>query len=347
MTNQAATLRLAFAGCALLITLGLSFRPIPSVTDPNDTGRYVANQLQACALPISGTSWVTHDSSVVLHSSLIADPSESLPLRVFDWLMRPACLGNEPRLFLFCASMALPMSFLLFANWNREGTLLVSGGLLISTVGFEFMNNALRQGVGLAFLLAGLYFEKRVLKIGAIAFAVLLHDSNWFFAPLALLLAYKSGAISKRSLLRWSIPMLALAGYLFTLRFLSTSDEIYRALNTYTEAYAEKPSVWFLIFMIFPLFLIFLIRSIDRRARPSKEEQIAFWYSTTLLILSMLFFPYITYRFAMAAIAVQAFMATRSPNLSVRSGISIAGGLLANFMIYAVFSKSVISLFYG
>jgi len=347
LNSKAATLRVAFAGAAILVTLGLSFRPIPSATASNDTGRYVGNQLQACALPISGTSWVTHDSSVVLNPSLIADPSESFSLRAFDWIMRPACLGNEPRLFLFCASLALPISFLLFADWKREGTLLVACGLLISTIGFEFMTNALRQGVGLAFLLAGFAFEKRLLKISAIAVAMLLHDSNWFFAPLALLIAYKSGTLSKRRLLLWSIPMLALVGYLFTLSFFSTFDEIYGALMTYAEAYAEKPSVSFLIFMIFPLFLIFLFRYLDRQAKPSKEEQIAFLYSTALLILSLLFFPYITYRFAMAAIAIQIFMAAKSPNLSVRSGIAIAGGLVVNFMIYAIFSKSVISLFYG
>jgi quinol-cytochrome oxidoreductase complex cytochrome b subunit len=124
-------------------------------------------------------------------------------------------------------------------------------------------------------------------------------------------------------------------------------DEIYGALMTYTEAYAEKPSVWFLSFMIFPLIFIFLVRYLDRHAEPIKQEQTAFWYSTILLILSMLFFPYITYRFAMAAIAIQVFMATKASNVSVRSGISIAGVLMVNFIIYALFSKSVIPLFYG
>jgi hypothetical protein len=283
----------------------------------------------------------------VLNPSLIADPSESFSLRAFDWIMRPACLGNEPRLFLFCASLPLPISFLLFANWEREGTLLVAGGLLISTVGFEFMTNALRQGLGLAFLLAGFAFEKRLLKISAIAVAMLLHDSNWFFAPVALLIAYRSGALSKRTILLWSIPVLALVGYLFTVNFFSTVDAVYGALMAYAEVYSEKPSVWFLIFMIFPLFLIFLFRYLDRGATPTKEERIAFFYSTTLLILSMFFLPYITYRFAMAAIAIQAFMAAKSPNLSVRSGISIAAALVVNFAIYALFSKAVISLFYG
>lgn len=347
MNSKAFTLRLVFATAAILITLLLSFRPIPGVTASNDTGRYVGNQIQACALPLSGTSWVTHDSSVVLNPSLIADPSTSFSLRAFDWIMRPTCVGGEPRFFLFCASLPLPLSFLLFANWKREGTLLIAASLLCSTVGFEFMTNALRQGLALAFLLAGFACERRLLKISAIAAAVLLHDSSWFFAPLALVLAYRSGELSKRVLLRWSIPILALAGYLFTVSFFSTIDDVYAALMTYTEAYSEKPSVPFLAFMILPLVLIFAVRYLDRRAEPTREEQTAFWYSTILLVLSIAFFPYITYRFAMEAIAIQAFMATKSSNLSVRSGVAVAGGLMANFVIYALFSKSVIPLFYG
>lgn len=347
MNRKEFALRLVFAAAAILVVLLLSVRPIPSVTAGNDTGRYVGNQLQACALPFSGTSWVSHDSSVVLSPSLITDPATSFSLRAFDWIMRPTCLGNEPRFFLFCAALPLPISFLLFADWKREGTLLVAGGMLVSTVGFEFMTNALRQGMGLGFLLAGFAFKNRLLKIVAIAIAMLLHNSNWFFAPLALLFAYRSGTLSTKNLLRWSIPVLILVVYLFTVSFFSTLDQLYGALGTYLEAYAEKPSLGFLIFMILPLFFIFLVRFLDRRAEPSKEEQTTFWYSTTLLILSVMFFPYITYRFAMEAIAIQAFMAAKASNLSVRSGVSIAGGLAATFMIYALFSKSVLPLFYG
>ena len=347
MSSRAYTLRLVFGAAATLFTLALSLRPIPSVTASNDTGRYVGNQRQACALPMSGDSWITHDSSVVLNPSLIADPTVSFSLRAFDWIMRPTCLGNEPRIFLFCAALPLPLSLLLFAGWEREGTLLVAGGLLASTVGFEFMTNALRQGMGFAFFLAGLTLERRIYKVSAIAIAMLIHDSNWFFAPLAVLIAYRSGALSRRTILRWSIPVLALGGALLSIRFLGSSDEAYGALMTYLEAYSEKPSVWFLIFMVLPLFVIYVIRYSDRRAEQSKEEQTSIWYSTILLILSIVVFPYITYRFAMEAIAIQAFMATRAPNLSLRSGVSIAGALTINFVIYALFSKSVISLFYG
>jgi hypothetical protein len=347
VNSKVFTLRLSFAVAATLLALALCLRPIPSLTSSNDTGRYVANQLQACVLPVAGNSWVTHDSTVVLNPSLIADPTVSLSLRIFDWIMRPACLGGEPRVFLFLAALPLPITFLLFAGWNREATLLIAGGLLCSSVGFEFMTNALRQGVGLGFLLAGFACEKRLIKIVAIALAILIHDSNWFFAPLALVLAYRTGALTKRTLLLWSGPLLVAVAYLILSGFFSTSSAMYAAMMTYTEAYAEKPSALFLIFMVFPLFFIYLIRKLDGPGKPSVGELTAFRYSAVLLILSLVLFPYITYRFAMEAIAIQAFMTTKASNVSIRSGITVAGGFIVNFIVYAAFSKSLIPLFYG
>jgi hypothetical protein len=352
LSNKALFLRLIFATCSILVAAGLSFRAIPSVTDSNDTGRYVANQMQACALPAFGGTSVNHDSSLVIHSSwgpLIAssEPSATYPLRAFNLLMRPACLTGEPRFFLFCTAMAFPIAILLFANWNREGTLLLAGGILLSTIGFEFMTNALRQGVGLSFLLAAIYFQRRSLKIVALVSAVLMHDSNWFFAPLAILLAFKAGVFTKRMILRWSIPTLAAVAYIFALRFLSRFEEPLSAFSSYTKSYADESSVPFLLYMISPIALIFVIRCVDRKAKPSSDERITFWYSAVILALSLVFLPASTYRFAMAVIPLQVFFAMRSPNLSLRSAGSIACALFVHFMIYAYFAKSVVALFYG
>lgn len=352
MTKKAALLRLIFATCAIVVSIALAFRPIPSLGDTNDTGRYVANQVQACALPFSGSSAVTHDNSFVLHAAydnLLAagNPSLTLSARAWDWLNRPACLGGSPRVFLFYVAMAVPIALLFFANWDHEATLLLALGFLLSTVEFDFMSNALRQGVGLVFLMAAFYFKKRLPKFIAIAAALILHDSNWVFAPLVVLVAYSAGTISIRMVLRWAIPLLAAAGFLFSLRFLSRFGQLSRAVTAYVAEYADKPSLWFLLFMISPLFFAFLIRFLDRRAKATREEHITFWYSTAILALSIVIFPYITYRFAMTGIVVQVFMASRSANISLRSATLICVGFVMHFMIYAAFSRNVIALFYG
>jgi hypothetical protein len=352
VTKKAALLRLVFASCAILVSIGMSFRHIPSLEDPNDTGRYVANQIQACELPFSGSSSLNHDSSLVLHSAYenltaAGDRSLTLSMRIWDWLMRPACWGGSPRFFLFYAAMAFPMALLLFANWEHESTLILAAGMLFSTVGFEFVNNVLRQGVGLAFLLGGFYFEKRLPKFLSLAIAVLVHDSNLIFAPLAILLAYSTGGPKKRKILVWAIPVLSIAGYLISLRLLANYGDALKAINAYTETYSEKPTIFFLLFMTCPMALVFLVRFLDGRSKPTSDEWIVFCYTSVILVLTIALFPYITYRFAMTGVVLQVFMAMRSPNLSVRSGTCIAGGLIAHFMVYALVSKSVLLLFYG
>jgi hypothetical protein len=352
VTKKAAVLRLIFATCAILVSIGMSLRPIPNVTEPNDTGRYVANQIQACALPFSGSSSLDHDSSIVLHSNYdnltaAGDRSLTPSMRVWDWLMRPACLGRSPRFFLFYAAMALPLALLLFANWEREGTLLLAGGMLLSTNGFEFMNNALRQGVGLAILLGAFYFEKKLLKFAALAIAVMIHDSNLIFAPLVILLASSAAGPKNKKILLWSVPVLAGAGYFVSRRFLAEYGQLFAAVSAVAEAYSEKPTIFFLLFMTSPLILVFFVRLLDRKAQATRQEWIVFCYCMAVLLISIEIFPYITYRFAMTAAALQIFVAMRSPNISVRSGGLIAGGLVAHFMAYALFSKSLVPLFYG
>jgi hypothetical protein len=352
VTKKAAFLRLIFATSAVVLSIGVSFRPIPSLGDANDSGRYVANQIQACALPFSGSSSVNHDSSIVLHfayDTLVAagDRALSPSMRVWDWLMRPACLGGSPRIFLFYVAMAVPIALLVFANWDHEATLLLALGFLLSTVGFEFMTNALRQGVGLAFLLGAFYFEKRLLIFCSIALAVVIHDSNLVFAPLVVLLLYGTNGLKRKKILLWAIPLLAGAGYFVSMRFLAKYGQLLAAITAVAETYAEKPTVFFLFFMISPMLLIFLLRLLDDRAKATRQEWIVFCYCAAILVLSIAIIPYITYRFAMTAAALQVFMAMKSPNISVRSAGLIACGLIAHFMAYALLSKSVISLLYG
>jgi hypothetical protein len=329
MSNRAVFLRLIFAACAVLVSLAMLFRPIPSITAANDTGRYVANQLQACSLPA------------------LEDDSGTMAERAFYLLMRPTCLGGTPRIFLFCVAMAVPVALLVFANWNREGTLLLASGMLISTVGFEFMTNAMRQGASMFFLLGGFYFKKRLPKIAFVVTALLLHDSSWFFAPLVILLAYGTGGLRKKTILLWAIPVLAGAGYLFTLRFLSENVQLSTLFGLYSERYTEQLSMPFLLYIILPLFLVFGLRNSNRKDKPSKEERIVFWYSAALLALSIVIFPSITYRFAMTGITLQLFMAMRSSKLSVLSSASIGGAFIAHFMIYVFISKNVMAVIHG
>lgn len=318
-----------FAACAFVVAAGLSFRPIPDELSHNDTGRYVLNQAQACSLP------------------LFEDTSVALPWQAFNLLMSPACVGNSQQVFLFCAAIAVPIAFLLFANWSRDETLLLALGFLACTINFEFMSNALRQGVSLNFLFAGFHFKSRPVKVVAFAAAMLIHDSSWFFVPLAILIEYRSGALSKRDLLIGGLPILACAGYLFNKMFLAQFGALAEMLSFYTQSYQEELSGVFLAFIVVPLLLIFVLRWLDGSSKPSLEERTVFWYSSAIIFASVIFFPAITYRFAMTAIALQVFMAMRYSTISIRNSAMVSFTLTAHFAVYIFLAKNVAVMFYG
>jgi hypothetical protein len=329
LNSRAFFLRIAFITVAFPAVLLLSLRPIPTQGSMNDTGRYVANQAEACSLPLEG------------------DDSLSLPLKVFNLIMRPACWVPEPAVFLFIAGISLPLALVVFGRWSSEGAVLLAVSALLSTVGFEFLTNALRQGVSLAFLLGAFASTNRYVRIAALAAALLIHDSSWFFAPLVFLLIAKSEKVRIGTIALWGIPLAAGLAYLVILRFASTFTGVSAAFDFYKGSYEDEASRAFLLFIVSPLVFIFGIRLLDRKALLSREERIAFWYSAILLGCSLVIFPMISYRFAMTAILLQLFLAMRNRNLSVESSAAISMGLVLHFSFYAFWGKNVMAVLHG
>src|SRR5208282_529093 len=198
--NALRLLRL-FACLSFLLCAVFAFRPIPSVDDSNDTGRYVAEQEDACSSPVAGDDAGTQQWT-------------------FEVLMRPTCWLGGQKVFLLVIGSALPMVFLAFGEWRAKGALILAAGLFLSVVGFELTTNALRQAVSLAFLLAAISLEGKLARFLALCIAVLLHTSSWIFLPLVFLLR-PTGPKSIKSdpyTLLLAVPAVCAAWYLLAPR---------------------------------------------------------------------------------------------------------------------------------
>lgn len=325
MFSKTALLRSTFAFFALIVCIGLSFRPIPDIFSGNDTGRYLANQSEACNAPA------------------LADSESTLTQRAFDLMARPACWAVQPIFFLFLTSFSLPLAFILFGDWHREGALLLALGLLCSVIGFELMTNALRQAASLIFLLAAFSCNGRLRKIIAVVAALLLHDSNWIFAPLVFLVGNNtSPKLQWRNYyLLWAIPLAAIAAALFELRFGAQYHGIAAFLLKFTTRYSEEESKSFLIFMILPVYWVFTVRWLEARPNLTRGEKIVLLYTSIIFVATTIWFPYITYRFAMTAFILQILVTMRAVNLSVRSSFIILCGLVVHFIVFAAIAKNV------
>jgi hypothetical protein len=314
--------KVIFVAAAILYCAALSLRPIPKTTANNDTGRYIANQEDACRF------------------AALADDSEALPQRAFNFVVRPACLGEENRVFLFFVAMLLPISFLLFGQWDHDAAVFLVLGLLASAVNFELSTNALRQSVSLAFLLASISLRGRVPRFVALACALLLHDSSWIFIPCVLYVNRRSPEMRKTKTRKLVIVlMLIMAGivgfYTLDQRFGGQIQEGSSPIDLFTARYGDEASFAFIAFMIMPICWIYAARKLGSTAGVSREEKMTFYYSLAILAVTAILFPAITYRFAMTAMVLQLFMAMRAAELSINSGLQIFAGLFFHFLIYA------------
>lgn len=331
LNSRALVRRLVFAGLSLFICAALSLRPIPTTSAPNDTGRYVSDQRDSCSM------------------SVLANQSNSLPIRMFEVLARPVCWTGEPRFLLFLASMAVPVALIVFADWESDGALLLGIAYLLSAVGFELMTNALRQGVSLAFYCGAVTLKKKTLSLPLIAAALLLHDSSWVFVPLLFMLdkTLIPKFRSKVSSAFFVVILLSLAAYLIFTRFAGELAGAKSLLDIYTEKYEAEVTKSFLLFMISPILWIVVSRFADGKPRLSKDEKITFLYSAVVMALAVSFFPVITYRFAMTALVLQLLMAMKAPNLSLKSSVLILFGLMGQLIVYACVSTNVWNVLHG
>jgi hypothetical protein len=324
-SSRSVLMKVIFVAAAILYCAALSLRPIPKTTANNDTGRYVANQEEACRFAV------------------LADDSEALPQRAFNFVVRPACLGEENRFFLFFVAIILPISFLLFGQWNHDAAVFLVLGLLTSAVGFELSTNALRQSVSLAFLLASISLRGRVPRFAALVCALLLHDSSWIFIPCVLYInRRRTKATRSRILIVVALLIVAaiLGFYTVDQRFGGQLQEGSSPIDLFTARYGDEASFAFLAFMILPICWIYAVRKLGSSVEISREEKMTFFYSLAILAITAILFPAITYRFAMTAMVLQLFMAMRAADLSMNSGIQIFAGLFVHFLIYAGLSPN-------
>lgn len=332
MTSLEKLERALFALVAAAFCILLSFRPIPDIGSKNDTGRYIDHLHQYC--------------SGAIEERFIA---KDVSYRIFFTVMSPACWVESDGLFLFEAALFLPLGFLLFARW-RKGSFLWSTSLLLSVFGLELMTNALRQSLGMLLFFGAVTFGRanrtKALLLGLLAVAA--HTSVLAFYPLLFWM------VSARSAKKWliasgGIVLLAGIGCVIVLKipvfeFIKSVDKL-RA--TYSIMYEEELKRSFILFMVLPLFFVYGLRFLFNRESVDSDERKAIIYSSALLLLIYIFFPYITYRFAIFSFAIQIFLITRSERPSLAAGGYALCGLMMHLSFMLTLSSHFEELIYG
>jgi len=310
-----------FALIALCYCFLLSARPIPSILDENDTGRYVSDLNRYC----SGTFF----------DDLL---NKELSYQFFYLVNSAACWTNSANVFLFQVAAFLPLTFLLFSKWHKA-TIVWAFALLCSVYGLELTTNAMRQGFGMFLFFGALSIVQRhpmrAILLGFLAGVA--HTSVMAFLPMLLWISCID--LSKKALVRNGIFISTLAAiwiYSYQSQVLGALAEAGELQTTYGLFYEEELKPRFIVFMALPLYLIYGLRRYYEKQSISQAENIAIVYSTGVMIISFVLFQYITFRFAIFAVVMQIFLVTISSGHTIKVGSRIAIGFLAHllFMIF-------------
>ncbi|MFN6946482.1 MAG: EpsG family protein [Cytophagaceae bacterium] len=327
---------LLFALLSFIFCILLSFRPIPNEGSDNDTGRYVRAFRDYCA-------------NGFLEKKLL---HENLSYQIFYTAFYPACVIKSDRFFLFEVAMLVPLIFLFFAKW-RNNTLFLSAGLTFSVYGLELMTNAMRQGLATFFFLGSVGLIERHRKVALLLglIAGIAHISALAFFPFLLWISWKRLSMIEKY--GWLLVLPIMLLFLFRINvelIIDALDVLNKMFEDYREIYSLELKPSFLIFMSFPLFWIYIVRYLSHKINRTdigNIETLAIIYSSLILAISYLIFPFIVYRFALLAVPLQIFLTARSSSASTLTSAIIFFSMVIHLVFMVITTNHFDVLIYG
>lgn len=315
----------------LVLTVGglLAFRPIPSTFSPNDTGRYVDDFKKQCDRPIYDTSQVKQSGSL------------------FYFILRPICWTGESRIFLWVTLLATPFAFLFFGKWKQNAHFWPLAAFF-SMTGFEFATNALRQGMGLFFLIFAIRLildDKKTSGVLIGFISAVIHTSNIAFLP--LLFWFAKFGFRKRKSAAEMVLFVAFPFLMISVLMVSSAWVLQDYFEQYQVYYKAALSPAFIAFTVLPILYTYAVRKIIASTNVSGNETATVVYSGLLLIATLVFFPAIVFRFAFTSCILQLFMTMDAGNAKMKEGLYVTGGLMLHFGLYLKFSSNPMKVLFG
>lgn len=308
-----------FAILSIAISVIVAMRPIPSVTEPNDTGRYLMHYNKVCQVGIRALS------------------AESPFEKIYYGILVPLCPIMGQRGFMFLSALLPLIALLLFISW-RPGTFIYALALPLSVPYFELATNALRQGASIFFLLGAMRFafDRRIcIAFGFYLSSCLIHVSNLIYLPIIIWLAYRNNYVSGYGI--FILLFIALTG-VYLLKIDLQIIQIYT--SSLRRIYSSEHSGFFDLFVAAPFVTIYLAqRALGKAAALRRNPQDdLFIYHILIATLVVLLAPYIFYRFAMVFFITQLFVAVEGPRGRFMGGATALMNQIAILWIYIAFS---------
>ncbi|WP_041406553.1 EpsG family protein [Shewanella loihica] len=314
--------KIGFLFLALSLCAILALRHIPSFYDINDSGRYVA--------------WI--ESYCLGEEGYYEDKLESPSYQLFYSVATLNCTITEPHTFLFIVALFTPLPFVLFSRGGC-GNFMWSLTFFLSVFSLELMTNALRQSLGLMLFMFSLALIK---KSKLFAFVILIvsifsHPSVAIYSPLFIVMAYNGFVL--RVLRHKPYMFLFFSLVVLFLGVISNYSLFWGQLNFYQSIYMNSLNLSFVLYVTFPVFFVWFTRYVVDYELVSFDERFCFFYSLFLIVVTLVFFPAITYRVVFLTFPIYIFIISRE-GVTKLSGLCACIGLVIHMSVMMLFSSN-------
>lgn len=265
--------KLLFVLIAIIYAFILSTRYIPDISSKNDTGRYVEN--------------------ITNYPNKYDNGNYKLNEKIYYSIVTSFFDRETIRLYFYITSIAISLVIILVIKWSQLD-FFIALAVIFSVYFVDLSTNALRECLALSLFLVTINSSNKMVKLISFLFAISIHYFILLYLPFLLLYyAYSNKKLYKYIIFAWLLILLILSFFYF---------RMHNVIIFFRTIYAKGNSVLFNIFMILPIVIIFLF-TLHYKNRKDKSNSTALFfglYLIILLLLSIIFIPYITYRLTLS-----------------------------------------------
>jgi hypothetical protein len=291
---------------SLIVATIVSIRIIPDTNHNNDTGRYIKR---------------------IYDINTINEYKTPITEIIYYKIMRSVFSKTPVRSYLFFSAIIIPFILIFFIKCNN-GDIWLLLAILLSVSYFELTTNALREGIGIVFIIIGIkYRSNKICSYVFLVFSVLIHHYALLYLCFYFIIDSELFKIKKIII---KIVLISILIYYI---------EIIKMLyNLYSSIYESGKDIVFNMFMVLPILMIKIF--IWRFRHTCSEVNQLINYISFLILFAILQAPAIMYRLTVSGyIIILISLIGMKQNINVKKLIFMSSFM--QLLVYIIISSNV------
>ena len=222
----------------------------------------------------------------------------------------------------------MPLVLTFSSKWENLD-FLIACGVLFSVYFLDLTTNALRECLALSLFMCSIKASSKVNKVLFLILAALIHYFVLIYLPFMVLYWLRKKPLRVHIIIATAVVLIA---------FAFGMDEIRKWFEFFSTIYMQRQKYSFVLFMILPIAFLCCSLGASRFRGPAFYFGI---YLLALLLVCLLFFPYITYRITLSGFVILLSLMMDSQDFPARLKLAVPIISISQLFFYCVTSSNV------